>query len=179
MAVSLGWDDLAVVDSFPEHHEPRAAVLAPVFEDEDGVLRTVLIKRPDSAPTHAGDLAFPGGRPHPGDGGPVGTALREAEEEVGIPPESVEVLGFLPQVHTREFVRWVVPVVGRLSRPPNLVPDEREVARIFLPGLEELSDEAQWRSEDWAGHTVWFRELDGDVLWGATARMVRAMLGLV
>lgn len=178
MTSDLGWDDLHVVSSYPDHDEPRAAVLAPVYADEAGVLRTILIKRPDTAPTHAGDLAFPGGRPHPGDDGPIDTALREADEEVGIPPSLVEVLGYLEPIHTVEFTRWVVPVVGRLAAAPDLVPDEREVARIFLPPLAELADGATWRSEVWYGRDVWFRDLDGDVLWGATARMVRTLVGL-
>ncbi len=80
-----------------------AAVLAPLFEDDGGMIRVVLTKRPNTMPTHAGHIAFPGGRPEPGDDGPIGTAMREATEEVGIDPEQVEVLGFLPAIDTVEF----------------------------------------------------------------------------
>ena len=155
-----------------------AAVLAPLFEDDAGDVRMVLTKRPDTMPTHAGHIAFPGGRPDPGDGGPVGTALREAEEEVGISPEQVEVLGFLEPIDTVEFSLLVVPVVGRVSTPLGLVPSEREVARVYTPLLEDLANESSWWSVPWNGHEVWYYDLEGDTLWGATARMVRELLGL-
>lgn len=155
-----------------------AAVLAPLYTDSDGDVRIVLTKRPETMPTHAGHLAFPGGRPDPGDDGPVSTALREAYEEVGITPSSVEVLGFLPPVDTVSFSLMVVPIVGRLATQPVLVPSPREVAKILEPRLVDLADEAGWRSEDWRGRKVWFYEIEGETLWGATAWMTRTMLGL-
>ena len=155
-----------------------AAVLAPLFEDESGDVRMVLTKRPDTMPTHAGHIAFPGGRPDPGDNGPVGTALREAEEEVGISPDQVEVLGFLEAIDTVEFSLLVVPVVGRVSTPLGLVPSEREVAKVYTPLVQDLADESGWWSVPWNGHEIWYYDLEGDTLWGATARMVRQLLGL-
>lgn len=137
-----------------------------------------MIKRPMSMPTHAGDIAFPGGRPDPGDAGPVATALREAEEEVGIISGDVHLLGFLPAVDTVQFRLPVVPVVGFLDGVPDLHPSEREVDRVFRTPLDGLRDESAWRCETWRGHQVWFFDLDGDVLWGATAWMVRKLLGL-
>ena len=173
------WDRLVVVSEPPPSAGlPTAAVLAPLYEDSHGDIRVVLTKRPDTMPTHAGHLAFPGGRPDPGDDGPVSTALRDAHEEVGIAPESVEVLGFLPAVDTISFSLMVIPVVGRLAAEPVLVPSPREVDRILLPRLVDLADDAAWRSEEWRGHTVWFYEIDGEILWGATAWMTRTLLGL-
>lgn len=156
----------------------RAAVLVPLFADESGDVRVVLTKRPMTMPTHAGHIAFPGGRPEPDDGGPVATALREAEEEVGIAPDSVDLMGFLPVIHTVEFTLFVVPVVGRLAGVPELRLSAREVEKVFLPRLEDLADASSWRFENWQGHKVWFYELEGDVLWGATAKMVRDLVGL-
>lgn len=167
-----------VADPPPPEAVPQAAVLIALYDDPGGITRVVLTKRPDTMPTHAGHIAFPGGRPGPGDDGPVDTALREAEEEVGIPPSSVEVAGYLPAIHTVEYSLMVVPVVGTLSAPPVLVPSEREVARTYEPPLSELADDTRWRSEDWHGHEVWFYDLAGDVLWGATAMMIRRLLGL-
>ena len=173
------WNRLHYVASPPEaDHRPMAAVLAPLFEDEYGAVRMVLTKRPDTMPTHAGHIAFPGGRPDPGDNGPVGTALREAQEEVGITPDQVEVLGFLEPIDTVEFSLLVVPVVGRVSTPLGLVPSEREVAKVYTPLVEELADEARWWSVPWNTYQIWYYDLDGDTLWGATARMVRQLLGL-
>lgn len=155
-----------------------AAVLVPLYEDDDGQVRVVLTKRPDTMPTHAGHIAFPGGRPEPEDGGPVGTALREAHEEVGIRPSQVDVFGFLPPIDTVEFNLLVVPVVGRVSTPLKLVPSEREVAKIYTPLVSDLADEDRWWSIPWNDWEVWYYDLDGDTLWGATARMVRLMVGL-
>lgn len=155
-----------------------AAVLAPLYEDDDGDVRVVLTKRPETMPTHAGHISFPGGRAHPEDSGPVDTALREAQEEVGIDPNKVEVLGFLPPIDTVEFKPWVVPVVGRVTTPFTLVPSEREVARIHTPRLVDLADESLWWHVPWNARQVWYYDLDGDTLWGATAHMVRSLLGL-
>ena len=112
------------------------------------------------------------------DDGPVSTALREAHEEVGIEPSRVEVLGFLPPVDTVEFSLLVVPVVGRVQTPLNLVPSEREVAKVYNPLLEDLADGSRWWSVPWNGFQVWYYDLEGDTLWGATARMVRDLVGL-
>jgi 8-oxo-dGTP pyrophosphatase MutT (NUDIX family) len=150
----------------------------PLYDDAVGVTRVILTKRPLTMPTHAGHLAFPGGRPDNGDGGPVGTALREAEEEVGLAPEAVEVLGFLPAIHTIEYSLMVVPVVGWIDGVPELVPSPREVDLVLEPPLEGFSDENLWRFERWREHKVWFFDIDGEVLWGATAHMVRQLVGL-
>lgn len=138
----------------------------------------LLTKRPLTMPTHAGHLAFPGGRPDPGDRGPIDTALREAHEEVGVHPDLVEVLGFLNPIHTVEFTLFVVPVVGWMSSRPDFVPSEREVDRILEPSLDELREPDRWRFETWRGRRIWFFDIDGEVLWGATAAMTRLLLGM-
>lgn len=173
------WKDLKIVAGYPEPGDrPMAAVLAPLFEDETGRIRVVLTKRPDSMPTHAGHIAFPGGRPSPQDDGPVATALREAQEEVGIDPDQVDVLGFLPPIDTVEFTLLVVPVVARVKTPLGLVPSEREVAKVYTPLLADLADASRWWHVPWNGWKVWYYDLEGDTLWGATARMVRQLVGL-
>jgi 8-oxo-dGTP pyrophosphatase MutT (NUDIX family) len=170
--------ELHLVDHPPPSGSPMAAVLAPLYVDGAGEERVILIKRPMTMPTHAGHLAFPGGRPSPEDDGPVATALREAEEEVGITPESVTVLGFLPPVDTVRFSLLVVPVVGRLKREPELRPSAREVDKVLTPAVAELADDGAWRHESWNGRNVWFYDIEGEVLWGATAFMIRRMLGM-
>ncbi len=173
------WDRLQLSADEPElGGAPLAAVLAALYEDEAGEVRVVLTKRPETMPTHAGHISFPGGRTHPSDRGPVDTALREAHEEVGIEPDSVEVLGFLPAIDTVEFRPMVVPVVGRLAPPVLLIPSEREVAKIYTPLLSDLADEDRWWSIPWNDHEVWYYDLGGDTLWGATGRMVRSLVGL-
>lgn len=173
------WDRLHLLEDAPiEAAGTLAAVLAALYEDEAGDVRLVLTKRPDTMPTHAGHISFPGGRAHPTDSGPVDTALREAHEEVGIERGRVEILGFLAPIDTVEYKPWVVPVVGRVLTPLTLVPSEREVARIHTPRLEDLADEERWWHVPWNGRQVWYYDLAGDTLWGATAHMVRSLLGL-
>ncbi len=173
------WDRFNyVTEPPPAGAEAKAAVLAPLFEDAQGRIRLLLTKRPMTMPTHAGHLAFPGGRPSPADDGPVATALRETHEEVGIKPEDVEVLGFLPPVDTVSFSLMVVPVVGRLQPEPLITPDPWEVDRIYTPLVSHLADPTAWRHEIWQGRTVWFFDIEGDVLWGATAWMTRRLLGM-
>jgi len=153
----------------------RAAVLVPLYQDGGG-LRLILTRRGGGMPTHAGDVVFPGGMIEPEDDGPEGAARREAWEEVGLPPDGVDVLGGLEPVSTRSAEMIIVPVVARVVRPPRLVPSPGEVEAILEPRLEELLDESQWREELWAGHRVWFRPFPEGVLWGATARIVRSLL---
>jgi len=155
-----------------------AAVLAPLYDDEDGEVRVVLTKRPDTMPTHAGHISFPGGRPDPDDDGPVGTAIREANEEVGIDPDQVDVLGFLTPIDTVQYSLIVVPVVARISTPLGLVPSEREVVKVYTPLLRDLADRDRWWHVPWGEWKVWYYDLEGDTLWGATASMVRELVGL-
>lgn len=173
------WDSIHVVAEEPlQGDKPMAAVLAPLYEDDQGEVRVILTKRPDTMPTHAGHIAFPGGRPEAGDDGPVGTALRETHEEVGIEPTQVEVLGFLPPIDTVEFKLLVVPVVGRINGEFEIIPSEREVARVHTPRLADLNEADRWWHVPWEGRKIWYYDLDGDTLWGATARMVRLLTGL-
>lgn len=154
----------------------RAAVLVPLYED-GGDLRLILTRRHEDMPTHAGDVVFPGGMIEAGDSGPEETARREAWEEIGLPPDHVEVIGGLEPVTARMQDMLIVPVVARVRRPARLVPSPSEVEAIIEPRLSELLDESSWRQEVWGGHTIWFHSFPEGMLWGATARMVRSLLG--
>ena len=125
-----------------------------------------------------------GTSPFPGDAPSLLTAVpwtllwRETHEEVGIEPERVEILGFLPPIDTVEFSLLVVPVVGRVATPLNLVPSEREVSRVYTPLLSDLANPDSWWHVPWNDWKIWCYDLEGDTLWGATARMVRLLVGL-
>ena len=173
------WERLqysSVAPIVPE--EGLAAVLAPIFTDQEGILRLVLTKRARTLPTHAGQIAFPGGKPHPEDSGPVATALRESHEEIGLHPSEVEVLGFLPIIRTVRFVYPMVGVVARIGDNPVFHPSPDEVEKILTPSLESLADPENWLDRHWAGLPLWFMEISEEWLWGATAHLVRIMLGL-
>jgi len=172
------WDVLADLPPVAHPAEARAAVLVPLYEDGEGRARVVMTKRPDDMPTHPGDVVFPGGHMNDGEG-PVQAALREAAEEVGIPPAAVEVIGGLTPITTRNRDTLIVPVVARISRPAELRRDPREVDAILEPPLDDLLDESRWRSADYEGHRLWFFEFPVGTLWGATAFMVRELLGII
>lgn len=172
-------DPWASLRSLPPVTDPPGAeyaVLVPLYDDGNGSVRVILTKRPEHMPTHPGDVVFPGGHRMDGED-PLATALREAWEEIGLPAESIiEVLGGLTPVTTRDRSKPIVPVVVRVERPVELVPDRREVEVIIEPTLEELLDEARWLQRDWFGHALWFFEFDEGILWGATAFMMRELL---
>ncbi len=160
----------------PRHIHVRAAVLIPLYWDGDDI-RLVLIKRPMHMKSHPGQIAFPGGRVDPEDMTSIDTALREAEEEVGIEPADVEVLGVLETLTARREDQWIVPVVGWLAREPDFRPNSWEVERIHTPRLSYFIDDGRWYKRDFAGFDVWYIEMDeGEVLWGASANMLRDML---
>jgi 8-oxo-dGTP pyrophosphatase MutT (NUDIX family) len=158
---------------------PRdAAVLVLIYPDTDGSAMLVLIERPEGDLRHAGQVSFPGGAIDPGDDFPVGTALREAAEEVGLDASAagVEVLGVLDAVDVRVSGFLLVPVVAVAPRLPDLRADAREVAGIlhvpvrhFLPGAPIEIVEAErdgWRLRYGAFPVGEHR------IWGATARVL-------
>jgi 8-oxo-dGTP pyrophosphatase MutT (NUDIX family) len=156
-----------------------AAVLVPVIagSPEPTLLYT---QRPQDMPTHAGQISFPGGRWEPTDADARATALREAQEELGIEPSQVQVLGELDDVATPVgFV--ITPVVGWLESLPELKPDPREVDEYFEVSIDDLNDPAHFRDQgvrEIAGKTYQTPEyrVADRLIWGATARMTQRLL---
>jgi 8-oxo-dGTP pyrophosphatase MutT (NUDIX family) len=151
-----------------------AAVLIPIVAHAEG-LNVLFTQRTTHLRSHSGQVAFPGGRAEPGDASAEFTALREAEEEIGLRPESVEVLARLPDYRTRTgYV--VTPVIGLLTPPLALTPDPHEVAEIFEVPLAFLLDarNRQRRTREFQGQTVGYYvfEYQARVIWGATAGML-------
>jgi 8-oxo-dGTP pyrophosphatase MutT (NUDIX family) len=170
------WTSLRTLAPVTDPPGAEYAVLVPLYEDAHGDVRVVLTKRPDDMPTHPSDIVFPGGHREDGEE-PISTALREAWEEVGLPPENVvEILGGLTPVTMRDRSRPIVPVVARIDRPAAFVPDPREVALIIEPPIADLLDEDKWIQRPWYGHELWFYQFDEGILWGATAFMMRELL---
>lgn len=172
-----------------------SAVLAPFYE-HDGELWVVLTRRSWNMRSHTGEVSFPGGGVEPGESSIAG-ALREANEEIGLPPSDVEVLGELDHLMTVSSRSFIVPFVGLLDGRPELTPSPREVdAVLHVPVRELLLDEV-YREERWTFEVppawappemvelggpierpIFFFELVGDTLWGATAAMLRHLLSL-
>jgi 8-oxo-dGTP pyrophosphatase MutT (NUDIX family) len=160
----------------------RAAVLVPIF-DRDGELYVLFIKRSATVATHQGQVAFPGGRAEPADPDILTTALREAQEEVGLPPETVEVLGRLTISATFTSNYLVTPIVGVIGVPTDLHADQHEVAEIFSVPVAALRDPR------FRGRHQWNRNgsiqeypaiLYGEQpIWGLTLRITEELLGLL
>ncbi|NND01616.1 MAG: CoA pyrophosphatase, partial [Acidimicrobiia bacterium] len=169
------------LDGLPPVREPGravAAVLVPLYLDDDGAVRVIMTKRPDNMRTHPGDVVFPGGRIEPGESA-VDCAIREACEEVALPKDNVAVVGGLSPLTTRDPNNLIVPVVAKVRRPDELIPQPEEVDVILEPTLDELLDDTRWQISEWFGHNLWFYDFPEATLWGATAFMVRELLALL
>jgi 8-oxo-dGTP pyrophosphatase MutT (NUDIX family) len=151
-----------------------AAVLVPIVEHPSG-LTVIFTKRTSHLKAHSGQVSFPGGRAEPEDPTPEFTALREAQEEIGLAMERVEVLARLPDYLTRTGFR-VTPVVGLIVPPLDLAPDPREVEDVFEIPLAFLLDPKnhQRRSREIQGRTANYYEIQYQErsVWGATAGML-------
>ena len=163
-----------------------AAVLVPVTAGPDGSggPHILFSKKSAAVPHHKGQFAFPGGIVEQRDGSRVETALREAWEEIRLPADAVEVLGLLDDTETRATQFVITPVVGIVTRPVAFQPDGREIERVIEVPLEKLRDPAIFRTELWERegeeHQVHFYDVSvEDVIWGATARILKQFLDIV
>jgi 8-oxo-dGTP pyrophosphatase MutT (NUDIX family) len=151
---------------------PAAVLVAVVDRPEPTVILTV---RPETMRRHAGQIAFPGGRIDPDDDGPVAAALREAEEEIGLPPDAVEVIGLADCYRTVTGFE-VTPVVGVVPPGLSLTPHPGEVADVFEAPLHYLLEPGHQvvRTAMWRGRERSYYEIDyeGRRIWGATAAMI-------
>ena len=168
---------------------PAAVLLAlsPVEGADD--LGLVLVRRPDSMRTHAGQVALPGGAVEPGDRDGIAAALREAHEEVGLDPAEVTVAGTLDSAYIPVSNFDVLPVVGLWDGRSPLRPNPAEVDGVLRPTLRQLADPAnhgsmplrslvdeaglRGRAAELASPVFW---VDGTVVWGFTAGLLAAFL---
>ena len=165
---------------FPGELRP-AAVLIP-FLKKDNDWHVLFTRRNDGLAEHSGQVAFPGGRADPLDASPEQTALREAQEEIGVNPADVQILGRLRQSITITHY-LVTPVVGVIPWPYALRLEPNEVSRVFTIPLDWLADPAN-RIERWRDlpaplnrvSVIYYNTYDGEVLWGASARFTLNLL---
>jgi 8-oxo-dGTP pyrophosphatase MutT (NUDIX family) len=150
-------------------------VLVPLYV-ADGSVHVVLTQRTDNVRTHQGQVSFPGGGYEEEDDTLRETALREAMEEVGLEPDDVEVLGVLDDLPTAVSSFRIRPFVGVIPHPYEFVHQAMEVAYVFAPKLEIFADESrrrtQTRERDGQTFEIYYYDVDGAMVWGATARML-------
>jgi len=155
-----------------------AAVLAPLYLSPEGAVHAVFTKRRDDLRRHPGEISFPGGRRDPGDPDLAATALREAEEEVGLAPSAVELLGALEPVPTFVTDYAVYPFVGLIEPGLEWILAPREVAQVLeLPLATVRAGHGERRL---VRRGIAFRtdtyQVGDHLIWGATGRIVADLL---
>lgn len=161
---------------------PRPAAVLMALLWKDNLWQLLFTRRNATLSEHSGQVAFPGGRSDPEDDGPESTALREAREEIGLDPAKVQILGRLKSFITITNYK-VTPVVGLIPWPIRLQVSPAEVSRVFTIPLAWLCDPTN--HEKLQRHlpaplgpvsVIYFKEYDGEILWGASASFTMAFL---
>ena len=158
----------------------RAAVLVPVVATPDG-LSLLFTRRTETVLAHKGQISFPGGQHEPGDETLLETALRETDEEIGLQPERVTLLGELDDVVTSVSGFVIAPFVGTVSGDlSDLRPAPNEVKSLLLVPVDRLRDpsvhHADDRMLDGKPFPIHYYTVGEDVIWGATARILYQLL---
>ncbi len=162
----------------PEETRP-AAVVVPILTAAPEP-RLVFTRRTATLSRHAGEISFPGGLADDGESLPA-AALREVDEELGVPPADVELIGVLPPVHTHVSSILIVPFVGLLREDPLFAPNAAEISDVLEFPLADLvaagaEQEWEWEGRRFQTHVY---DMSGDVIWGATARILRSLIDLL
>lgn len=170
--------DLYSADGLPENRSLRPAAVLIAIQSTDSGPHVILTERASTLKHHAGQVAFPGGKRDEGDASLEETALREADEEIGLLPENVQVLGRMPP-HETVTGFTVTPVIGIVRDAFTPKPDHNEVAEVFLAPLNHVTNVAQfsiqsrrWRNQKRRYYAVPYGPY---YIWGATARILHAL----
>ncbi len=154
-----------------------AAVLVPVLDKAEPEM--VFTRRAEHLPQHPGQVSFPGGAAEQQDGSAVQTALREAFEEIGLPPEVTQPIGFLDRMDTISDYR-ILPVVALVKPPVHWVLDTREVAEVFSVPLCVVLNKDLYQSQqvdrDGIEYTIWSLSWNGYKIWGVTAAILMNLI---
>jgi 8-oxo-dGTP pyrophosphatase MutT (NUDIX family) len=159
-------------DPTPEQSFKCAAVLLPLLF-YDGKWHLLFTRRTDSVESHKGQVSFPGGACDPGEETAEQTALRETQEEIGVSPQDVRLLGRLRDLITVTSFQ-VTPVVGVIPWPSTLKVSTREVERVFTVPLDWLAERSNRWEFPFPGRRqglIAYHPFDGELLWGASARI--------
>lgn len=169
--------------SFADVHPKKSAVMI-VLYPHDETIHAVLIQRGIYEGVHSGQVAFPGGKFEDGDLDLKQTALRETQEEIGLLPEQIKVLGSLTEVYITPSNFLVKPYIGVVHQKPDFIVDAREVARVITVDLFQLNnkeiikEKSILQSGGFKIKTPYY-EIEGLTIWGATAMMISELNAVV
>jgi len=162
-------------------HRTKAAVLIPLFQ-ENKIWKVLFTRRSQTVQDHKGQVSFPGGAFEWIDRDLEATALRETEEEIGIPKSKIRVLGRMePFVTISNYL--ITPVVGMIDFPFQVRLAEEEVEHVFSASLEWLADPQKYEERDYIRSSgsvekvIFYNDIDGEQLWGITARILLRFIG--
>ncbi len=171
---------LDAVGPAPQEGLRPAGVLVPL-RVVDGEIRVVLARRTERVPHHKGQVCFPGGSRDPGDRDLLATALRESQEELGILPSDVLLLGAMDPVPTVTGF-FIQPFVGRIPADSGFRRDDFEIAEVFDVPLSAFTDMSRYRAAETTflgkPYRVYFLDYGRHAIWGATARILRDLAGI-
>jgi 8-oxo-dGTP pyrophosphatase MutT (NUDIX family) len=165
--------------TMPKNQAPptKSAVLILFYQNEHGHIKFPLIQRPRYNGAHSAQVSFPGGKYEDGDVDLIGTALRESQEEIGIDPKQVEIVGRISDLFIWVSNFLVTPIVSVTKALPNFVRDEKEVDAIIETDLFDILNPEKRKEgvviaqEKYKIHTPYF-DIDNRMVWGATAMML-------
>jgi len=157
-------------EPFQKLDDDYASVALLIYEDKE----LIFIKRSQDLPTHKGHIAFPGGKKEAFDQNIVDTAIREATEELLLDSKSITPIGILEPIDTIEYKFLVYPVICKINEKPVSF-NKSEVQEVYFVPISDLQHEKNWI---YRGHyeSDWTYKINSEILWGATAKMVRSLL---
>lgn len=161
----------------------QSAVMILLYEQEDKI-RFPLIVRPQYPGVHSGQVALPGGKYEEGDQDLTYTALREMNEEVGVPMEQVELIGQLSELYVPPSNFNILPVVGTISTQPDFVLEAKEVEELVIADLDVLNDASKRKQKEMTFFSgtrvnVPYFDVNGKVVWGATAMILSELATII
>ncbi|MCR9250974.1 MAG: CoA pyrophosphatase [bacterium] len=163
---------------FTQNEKTRAGGVMIMLYEQNGEVFFPLIQRPNYDGVHGGQVSFPGGKREENDTDTFHTAVRETEEEIGVPARQIEIIGSLTEFFVGASNNLVLPVIGTSNDQPTFIPDQHEVSEVVEAKVTELLDDSLVKEKviTVAGGQVQLNspyfDIQNKVVWGATAMML-------